>query len=186
MNRTSNRLFFATLAALALLATALQAQHPRRGPGPGGPPPFAKADTNGDGSVTSAEWSALFATLDADHNGTLEGSELPGPPPHGPEALAYLLSHDADTNGDNKVGLAEYKARIAKLDADGDGSLSFSELPLHPRRGGPAPDGPPPFVGDADTDGNGELSVAELVAVFNSADEERDGILLLHGPRERR
>lgn len=183
MNR---KIVFGAVAGLTLLATIAQAQPPGRGFG--GPPPLMNADANDDGAISSAEWSALFATLDTDRNGKLEGTELPAGPPHGPGALAHMLSHEADANGDGKVSLAEYKARIAKLDQDGDGALSPSELPFRPR-GGVADGTPPPFFMDADTDNDGKLSVAELVAVFNTADEDHDGVLLVrgpHGPRGRR
>lgn len=176
MNRT---ILLGAVAGLTLLATTAQAQPPGRGFG--GPPPFMNADANNDGAISAAEWSALFATLDADHNGRLEGSELPAGPPHGPGALAYMLSHEADANSDGKVSLAEYKARIAKLDRDGDGALSPSELPFRPR-GGAADGNPPPFVTDADSDNDGKLSVDELVAVFNTADEDHDGVLSVRGP----
>jgi Ca2+-binding EF-hand superfamily protein len=179
----NRKILFGALAGLTLLAASVQAQRPGRSFG--GPPPFAHADANGDKVVTSAEWQALFATLDADHNGKLVASELPDGPPRGPGALAYVLARGADANGDGKVPLAEYKARIAKLDADGDGALSLRELSLHPR-GGRTSDNPPPFVDEADTDQDGELSVDELETVFHSADEDDDGILLVHGPRGRR
>lgn len=185
---------FAALAGLILLAaTTAHAQRQGRG---FGAPPFLKADTNGDGVITAAEWSALFKTLDADHNGKLEGAELPGPrhgaPPQG--AAAYLLSHGADADGDGQVTLDEFRAHIAKLDADGDGALSAEELPLHPFRGPGGAGAPakralgglPPFLAAADTDHDGKLELAELEAAFNQAAAEHDGVLPVHGFRGQR
>jgi hypothetical protein len=104
--------------------------------------------------------------------------DRPGRPAQGGPRLS-------DTNADSKVSLAEYKARIAKLDTDGNASLSVEELPLHHPRGprGTASDQVPPFVDEADTDQDGELSADELVAVFNTADQDQDGFLLVRGPR---
>ena len=47
---------------------------------------FARADANGDGTITRAEWiaaaNARFDKLDANHDGKLIVGEIP-PPPHG-------------------------------------------------------------------------------------------------------
>jgi hypothetical protein len=76
----------------------MRGEGPEHGP-EHGPKPHPELDANKDGKVTLEEFlampKALFARLDANHNGTLEGKELPhmgkpgecppdGPPPPPP------------------------------------------------------------------------------------------------------
>jgi Ca2+-binding EF-hand superfamily protein len=145
--------------------------------------PLEKADANADGAVDQAEWNALFAKLDADGNGKLQGAELPGP--HGfppPEALAFMLAHEADADLDGKVTTAEWQARIAALDTDKDGALAANELQFR-HRSEEAADGLPRFVTQWDTNGDGRLDTAELDALFAAVDDDKDGVLTF--PHER-
>jgi Ca2+-binding EF-hand superfamily protein len=141
-----------------------------------------RADTNGDGAVDAAEWNALFATIDTDKNGRLEGEELErhhGFPP--PEALAFMIAHHADDDRDGEVTAAEWKAHVAEIDGNGDGALAADEL--HFRRRMPSPESAggeaalPPFVTQWDTNRNGSLESSELDALFAAADEDGDGVL---------
>lgn len=54
--------------------------HPAGAAPAGGPPPGMRADTNGDGVISRAEYdaqgAAMFARLDADHNGTITQAEI--------------------------------------------------------------------------------------------------------------
>jgi Ca2+-binding EF-hand superfamily protein len=151
-----------------------------------------KADTTADGAVDAAEWNALFSTLDADKSGKLEREELArhhGFPP--PEALALMIAHHADTDRDGKVTAAEWKAHVAEIDSNGDGSLAAGELELRRRTADPgagetATASLPPFAAEWDTDGNGTLEASELDALFAKADEDGDGVLTFpHRERHR-
>ncbi|MDV3456428.1 EF-hand domain-containing protein [Sphingomonas sp. HF-S4] len=115
-----------TLAALlgaSLLATPVLAA-PQAGD------MFAKADANGDGAVTQAEFladvDARFAGLDANKDGKISKDERPGNGERGGRMLNRL-----DTDGDGAISLAEQRAqatkRFARLDTNGDGKLDQAE-----------------------------------------------------------
>jgi Ca2+-binding EF-hand superfamily protein len=138
----------------------------------------------------------MIEKFDANNNGTLELSELPG---HKREFL-----EQADTDKDGSLSLAELEAAhrdgklkafrgkrdghgrhgfmakspqkmIEKFDANKNGTLELAELPEHKRD----------RLAAADTDKNGSLSVAELEAhkqkmgerMFAMRDENKDGFL---------
>lgn len=164
-----------------------------------------EADSNNDGVLTQAEFNtgreALFARLDADHNGQLSREEMHaqrgehrgrrgvhrgGPPGGGFEG--------ADANNDGNITRDEFLARpiqmFDRLDANHDGVISTAERPQRPPRGaedGPhrersADDGPRRERGDRpnpDTDGNGTFSRAEFTAMgagmFQRLDANNDG-----------
>lgn len=71
-----------TLVALAGAACAQET------PPPGPPRGMMRADANGDGVVTKAEFTAdndaRFARMDANHDGKLDASEMPQRRPRGP------------------------------------------------------------------------------------------------------
>lgn len=66
-----------TLTLIALAGTACAQDAPRPGPARG----MMRADANGDGVITRAEFDAdnatRFARIDANHDGKLDASELP-------------------------------------------------------------------------------------------------------------
>lgn len=149
--------------------------------------PMADADTNRDGAVDAAEWSALFAKLDADRSGKLDMEELHAPPP---EAFAYFLGHGADTDDDGKVTTAEWQARVNALDGDHDGALSPGELQLKMRHRFGEEDETagalPPFAARWDADKDGKLDSGELSALFAAADDDGDGAIFAHPEHGRR
>lgn len=98
---------------------------------------IASFDANGDGLTSRAEYDAAlartFAAADRDGNGTLGYIEYSG------WALTWLGSATAlpgpfaiDTDGDNQLSRSEFDAvfaaQFARLDANGDGSISHAEL----------------------------------------------------------
>ncbi len=99
---------------------------------------FAKLDSNGDGQVTADEieqrMDAHFSNVDSDSNGVLSKAEL--------EANA------------RKDSVARVRRMLAKLDANGDDQISPDEV--RGRLGA--------HFAQADTDGDGLLSKAELEA----------------------
>jgi len=187
VNRSLPRLL--TVVALALLAGAATLGVARAAARHAGPDvmfmrhesKMEKADTNADGAVDAAEWNALFTTLDADKSGKLEREELArhhGFPPAGfpPEAFALMIAHHADTDRDGKVTAAEWKAHVAEVDANGDGTLTAGELSFR-HRSEESEDSLPPFAETWDKDGDGSLQAGELDALFAAADEDGDGVL---------
>jgi Ca2+-binding EF-hand superfamily protein len=170
------------LAALVVLAAGLaiaraESRERMRERMPFGPPPvLAEGDTNRDGTLDAAEWSALFATLDADHDGKLEGKELHFHPEPPPEALAFMLAHHADADDDGKVTASEWKARVTDLDADHDGALAGEELAFR-HHFDEAIAALPPFAAIWDTNGDGKLQSSELDALFAKADADSNGVL---------
>ena len=80
-----------------------------------------KIDTDGDGTVSKAEWLAyqekVWSALDKDKNGTIDEKEFLAP------------SHDMATfaTGGYARGL-QTKAMMHKIDTDGDGSVSHDEF----------------------------------------------------------
>lgn len=94
-----------------------------------------------------------------------------GPRPHGPDPLMFAL----DTNKDREVSAEEIAAAaesLQKLDANGDGTITFEEvLPPPP---------PMPVVKALDTDANGTISpeeIANAAASLKTLDVNGDGSL---------
>jgi Ca2+-binding EF-hand superfamily protein len=114
-------------------------------------------------------------------------------PPSGHDPMRML-----DSDGNGSVSLAEFRQHAAgmfrRLDPDGDGRVTVAELRAHheamrdrrpgqPGAGGPPPEGerggPPPRIEQADSDGDGVVTLAEFTAMvekhFAAADANRDG-----------
>lgn len=154
-----------------------------------------RADTNGDGSVSRAEFvaaaEARFAARDANSDKVLAAAEL------GERAGRAKRQ---DTNNDGSISLAEATATATamfqRLDANGDGKLEAGEMrQRHGKRGhrAMAPDGearPAPGRGGglgamalmrADTNGDGRISREEHRAQsdqrFDRMDANRDGFV---------
>ena len=104
-----------------------------------------KIDTDGDGSVSKAEWLAyqekVFAALDKDKTGNVDEKEFLGP---STEMASFAtggyarglqtkaMMHKIDTDGDGKVSHDEFIAYQTKvfdmMDADKSGTLSPREF----------------------------------------------------------
>lgn len=106
----------------------------------GGAPHFGKLDTNGDGTVTTAEFEAgalaRFTRSDTNKDGKVTADE----------AKAHFAAHKQemfekkDANGNGVLERAEVarmpEQRFARIDGDKSGTLSPSELEsAHPFRG---------------------------------------------------
>lgn len=149
-----------------------------------------KADTDGDGAVSRAEFlaraEAAFARRDTDGNGSLTRDERragyrgkrhsagPGMRLHRGMAEAGMRALAAiDTDGDRRISRAEFDAasatRFARIDANRSGSIEKTEMAAG--RG----------AGRVDADGNGVLTRAEFDARagqrFGRIDVNGDGYL---------
>lgn len=164
----------------------------------GGGGMMMRADTNGDGVVSHAEFLAAatqrFERMDANKDGKLSGDELRGPMAE--RAQGGIITREAF--------LAEADARFQKLDVNHDGTITKDEMQammerFHDRggrgpEGGPGGDdgkGPPPPPGERgghggrlekiDTNHDGRISREEMRAEadrhFDKLDTNHDGFL---------
>ena len=134
-----------TLAALASTA-ALAQNAPQGGGAPGGAkldqrPLFQALDTNKDGLLTQAEWTA--AGLDASIFGMINSQKKPTLTYDEFNAVSPPESADADKDG--KVTLEELKKFMASMPAGGGGPGGPGGGPGGP--GGPPGGGAPPAGG---------------------------------------
>ncbi|GAA0330077.1 hypothetical protein GCM10009087_45340 [Sphingomonas oligophenolica] len=124
--------FAGTMTGAAALAgqAAPAGQGAPGGNGRGGM--MMRADTNGDGKISQAEFTAMmdqrFARLDKNGDGFITADEVSDMPGRGPGGGVMA----ADTNHDGKVSHAEFTAlataRFAKLDVNGDGQVTPDEM----------------------------------------------------------
>jgi len=126
-----------------------------------------------------ARATEMFSTADADGDGALTADEL----------AADMAAH-APPGASGGVDTSTMAADlIGDADSDGDGALSLDEFkaaappPGGPPRGGPPPGGSASDSASAtasstdalDTDGDGKVSMSELLASLQSVDETADG-----------
>jgi len=125
--------FAGTMTGAAALASQAA---PTGQDAPGGPGRGAgimmRADTNGDGKISQAEFTAMmdqrFARLDKNGDGFITADELGDMAGRGPGG--GVMAADADHDG--KVSHAEYNAqaaaRFARFDANHDGQITPDEM----------------------------------------------------------
>ena len=128
---TRKTLFIAILAMTCGAALA-------HGPGKGDK--FKMMDTDGNGSISSAEHAAgvtkMFTEMDADKDGFVTSAEMDARHAAKGDMKMKMSSADKiktmDTDGDGKLSSVEHDAGAAKMfmdmDADQDGSLSKAEM----------------------------------------------------------
>jgi len=158
---------------------------------------FTTADADGDGLLTQDEMSTAheqrhqeraakrFVVLDTDKNGSLSTEEFQaGKPPggkHGCGPKRKFSRHETSTTHQERAA-----ERFAKLDTDGNGSLSVEEFqagkkpPMSPfggKRGG----GSEQMFSRLDLDGDDKLSSLEintpLLEKFERLDTNQNGVL---------
>ncbi|MER9896139.1 EF-hand domain-containing protein [Mesorhizobium sp. M0119] len=109
---------------------------------------FRRIDTNGDRKLEFSEIQAararMFDRLDANHNGVLEQDEV--------RAAVAQVESKRDFQAARFAGL---QAEAGRMDRNGDGKISRDEFTAAI---------PDPLL-QADTDGDGALSIAELRAL---------------------
>lgn len=166
---------------------------------------FEGADTNKDGAISRAELEAVdvFAKLDTNADGKIDAADAD----HvfffhsGPKGGILLRLADEDQDG--KLSRTDWQIFIDKADTDGDGTLASAELrglmPVPPSPPAPpappapplAPGPPPPGVPVSVPLPPGaprpplpplppappEFDAAELAAMFDQFDANKDGVL---------
>jgi len=124
-----------TIAGLAFAQTAPEA--PRAAPRG-----LARADGDGDGRVSKAEYiaraDARFAKMDKNSDGKVSADERAPPPPADGAAapaggrMRSRMIERLDTNHDGMISIDEYRAGVAerfdRLDTNHDGFLDQTEM----------------------------------------------------------
>jgi Ca2+-binding EF-hand superfamily protein len=155
----------------------------RGGPGPCGMNFIERFDEDGDGKISQAEFPTpekRFARLDANQDGFIEKSEMPGRMGrHHGRGWGNLIE-DFDKDGDGKLSKDELPGpadRFSRLDANEDGFID----PTEAHRGGPRQGkGWGMLIEDFDKDGDGTLSKDEFPNpenCFSRLDTNNDGHL---------
>ncbi len=151
---------------------------------------WKKADTDGDGFLSLAEFSAMerpgrlpqakreeiFKRIDKNNDGKISPGEMPKGPPRGMPPLEQV-----DLNKDGRIVFEEFQklgfvARLpeerqrglfTRMDRDGDGALTPKDRPRGEGRDGKGPrrNNPMAMVKAHDTDGDGALSFEEFRAM---------------------
>ena len=122
-------LLAAALAGTMLGGVAIAGQDTPQGRGGG---MMMRADTDGDGKISRAEFTAQsearFARMDKNGDGFITADEMNGRGGRSPGGR--LMSADSDQDG--KISRAEFMAqsaeRFIKLDTNGDGRISGDEM----------------------------------------------------------
>jgi Ca2+-binding EF-hand superfamily protein len=148
-------------------------------------------DADRDGTVEIDDLNALFASLDRNGDGALNSDDLPPPPEdgnapgdgphHGPVAfaIAHLLAHVADANGDHDVTQEEWDAFLDTLNADANGAIDMdallAALPDVPGCHDDNADQVARLTDLLDHDGDGVVSLDDLNWFFSLLDRNDDG-----------
>lgn len=157
---------------------------------------FKLLDRDGNGKLSPQEFGdpALFAKVDANHDGFITFEELnayanPGQQPYKPEKPQNLSLEQqfklADKDGDGKLTPQEFNnpALFTKVDANGDGVITWNELKAYFDAGGQTQPKADQTLEQqfkaADKNGDGKLSPAEFPnpELFKKLDTNGDGFV---------
>ncbi len=154
-----------------------------------------KADTNKDGLISQAEFSALgdkkFSETDTDANGSLTPAERKAYRMHMRDVRAQARFAKTDANGDGQISNEEFtaartlrKQKIKKhMDANGDGMLTDEDRQIRRKnrqeRRVKRQEMRQKFKPDANGDGVVDLAEHRAVAsaMFAQLDKDGDGML---------
>ncbi len=166
-------------SAPAETTTATAPRPPMRGP----MGDMARADANGDGTLTRAEATAAaesaFARMDANRDGRLtEADRTAAGADHSAAMFARL-----DSNSDGSISRSEWdaghSAMAGRMAAAGDGEGPGGRHARHGRRGGRGMGGPEAMMRRADANGDQAVDRSEFVAGalrrFDRQDANSDG-----------
>jgi hypothetical protein len=155
---------------------------------------FAQADTNHDGRLTREEFradaEAFFRTLDINHDGVIDGSEVENYEQNvAPEILPQIGRLRGDEGMDSRLDLGD-PHNTDRQRGDSRGRGGSQNRPARPQRGEPDQGAAlfsllnqPEPVSAADMDFNGRISLAEFLAAadrrFDHIDKAQQGYLTL-------
>jgi len=130
----------ASVAVAALLATSVSAREGEHGARHDPGAMFQKADADGDGKVTKAEFEALrgdrFGGMDANGDGVVSKDELIAKEMERAERRADHMLERMDENKDGAISADEFAAlserrsdhMFERIDANGDGAIDQAEV----------------------------------------------------------
>lgn len=119
--------FAAAMALAAFLPAAAMAT--------GNGESFSDWDQNGDGTISASEVQSILSTsflfFDTNHDGYIDDYDFTDDGEDGDDDGAIALEF-GDTDGDDRVSLAEFTARtddwIAVMDRNGDGEVKLDDF----------------------------------------------------------
>jgi Ca2+-binding EF-hand superfamily protein len=119
--------FAAAMALAAFLPVAAMAT--------GNGESFSDWDQNGDGTISAAEVQSILSTsflfFDTNHDGYIDDYDFTGDGDDGDDEGDIALEF-GDTDGDDRVSLAEFTSRtddwIAVMDRNGDGEVKLDDF----------------------------------------------------------
>ncbi|MEM1452486.1 MAG: hypothetical protein AAF957_08400 [Planctomycetota bacterium] len=132
-------------------------------------------DTDGDGTVTAAEYArgeVRFANYDRNSDGALDASDFPTDTHF--NGFSYMILENADADGDEAVTLEEWWDFCGSMDGDGDGSVTQEEVAAVM---GSWTDDWRLFLLSFDQDGDGDFDEVDLEVTFEDQDYDGDGVL---------
>jgi Ca2+-binding EF-hand superfamily protein len=142
---------------------------------------FQAADTNSDGELNVAEFTAAMASLEGGGHHRFRRFAPHSAPPHGPKAPTAEAPDVGAGAGRREQWRADYEANVfAAMDTDGSGELSASEASDENRDAARRKVMTEAMFERFDADASGTLSAAELpdrVDRLRELDSDGDGLV---------